>query len=107
MEIVFDVDGVLFAIDEDLGTLVAEQLRLKAIGMRGDYGVDRARDVADAIEDVLVGRTSDPLRLDPEGAEAVFYVLNISLMSTARDHPAFALYHATRAVHERRLGEES
>jgi hypothetical protein len=104
MNVVFDVSGKLYPLDEPAATLTGENLRRKAAGQLGDEGVEGARDVADEIERVLVGTSSEPIQLARERADAVFYVLNVSLRpNNPEDADALALYFAVRAIHDERL----
>jgi hypothetical protein len=69
----------IYRLPRHQATVLAESLRLKAADKRGAEAGAAARQVADAIEDVLVGVSDEPVRLDDDGAEAVFAVLNVSL----------------------------
>ena len=60
MNVVFDVSGKLYPLDEQAATVTGENLRRKAAGQLGDEGVEGARGVADEIERVLVGTSSEP-----------------------------------------------
>lgn len=88
----------IYLLPRPQATLLAEDLRLTASGQRGEYGIEGARKVADAIEDVLAGRVEGPVRLDDEGAESVFYVLNVSLGDprSALVAEGYSLYTAIR-----------
>jgi hypothetical protein len=104
MNVVFDVSGKLYPLDEQAATATGENLRRKAAGQLGDEGVEGARDVADEIERVLVGTSSEPIRLARERADAVFYVLNVSVRpNNPEDADALALYVAVREIHDERL----
>lgn len=104
MNVVFDVSGKLYPLDEQAATLTGENLRRKAAGQLGDEGVEGARDVADEIERVLVGTSSEPIQLARERADAVFYVLNVSLRpNNPQEADALALYVAVREIHDERL----
>jgi hypothetical protein len=80
----FEISGRLYGLEEGRATILAEELRRKAAGQLGEYGVEGAREVADAIEQVLVGASSAPIVLNEgETASAVFYLLDVGL--DARD----------------------
>jgi hypothetical protein len=104
MNVVFDVSGNLDPLDEQAATVTGENLRRKAAGQLGDEGVEGARDVADEIERVLVGTSSEPIQLARERADAVYYVLNVSLRpNNPQEADALALYVAVREIHDERL----
>lgn len=106
-DVIFNVRGARFPLDERKATILAEELRRTAAGQLGEYGLEGARPVADNIEEVLVGRSDGPVAV--EGAdeeEALFYALNIGAMSSSRGSPERVLYDAVRALHEERLRDE-
>jgi hypothetical protein len=103
VNVVFDVSGKLYPLDEQAATVTGESLRRKAAGQLGDEGVEGARDVADEIERVLVGTSSEPIQLARERADAVFYVLNVSRPNDPEDAGTLALYVALREIHDERL----
>jgi hypothetical protein len=104
VNVVFDVSGTLYPLDEQAATVTGESLRRKAAGQLGDEGVEGARDVADEIERVLVGMSSEPIQLARERADAVFYVLNVSVRpNDPEEADTLALYLAVRAIHDERL----
>jgi hypothetical protein len=104
VNVVFDVSGKLYPLDEQAATVTGENLRRKAAGQLGDEGVEGARDVADEIERVLVGTSSEPIQLARERADAVFYVLNVSVRpNNPEEADALALYVAVREIHDERL----
>jgi FMN phosphatase YigB (HAD superfamily) len=104
VNIVFDVSGTLYPLDEQAATVTGESLRRKAAGQLGDEGVEGARDIADEIERILVGTSSEPIQLARERADAVFYVLNVSVRpNNPEDADALALYVAVREIHDERL----
>jgi hypothetical protein len=69
----------IYRLPRHQATVLAESLRLKAADEGGAEAGAAARQVADTIEDVLVGVSDEPVRLSDDGAEAVFAVLNVSL----------------------------
>jgi hypothetical protein len=104
VNVIFEVSGKLYPLDERAATVTGEDLRRKAAGQLGDEGVEGARDVADEIERVLVGTSSEPIQLARERADAVFYVLNVSVRPNEPDDAdALALYVAVRQIHDERL----
>jgi hypothetical protein len=104
VNVVFDVSGKLYPLDEQAATVTGESLRRKAAGQLGDEGVEGARDVADEIERVLVGTSSEPIQLARERADAVFYVLNVSVRpNDPEEADTLALYVAVREIHDERL----
>jgi hypothetical protein len=104
VNVIFEVSGTLYPLDEQAATVTGEDLRRKAAGQLGDEGVEGARDVADEIERVLVGTSTEPIRLARERADAVFYVLNVSVRpNESEDADALALYVAVRQIHDERL----
>jgi hypothetical protein len=106
MAVVFDVSKSLYSLRDQPATSLAEDLRRTAAGQLGEYGVEGARAVADAIEQALVGATDDPIPLAGEEAEAVFYMLDVG---SSRTDPAQteerALYGAVCELHEERPRE--
>ncbi len=104
VNVVFDVSGKLYPLNEPAATVTGENLRRKAAGQLGDEGVEGAREVADEIELVLVGTSSEPIRLARERADAVFYVLNVTdRPDDPEEADAHALYLAVREIHDERL----
>jgi hypothetical protein len=74
VEVVFEIESQRYPLNEQAATLMAETLR--AAHEPGAEGIRGARAVADAIELRLIEDTTDPITLNGDGAEAVFYVLN-------------------------------
>jgi hypothetical protein len=104
VNVIFEVSGKLYPLNEQAATVTGENLRRKAAGQLGAEGVEGARDVADEIERVLVGTSSEPIQLARERADAVFYVLNISVLpNDPEEADALALYVAVREIHDERL----
>jgi hypothetical protein len=98
-EVVFEVDEVRYALAATPATTLAEQLRLTTTGLhRYERRLAHAIIVADAIEDVLVRRSTEPIPLGRDGAEAVFYLLNAA---RGPSQPEYALYTAVRNLHDR------
>ena len=103
MNVIFEVSRKLYPLNEQAATVTGENLRRKAAGQLGDEGVEGARDVADEIERVLVGTSSEPIQLARERADAVFYVLNVSVRpNDPEEADALALYVAVREIHDER-----
>ena len=101
MNVIFEVSGKLYPLNEPAATVTGENLRRKAAGQLGDEGVEGAREVADEIELVLVGTSSEPIRLARERADAVFYVLNVTdRPDDPEEADAHALYLAVREIHD-------
>ncbi len=59
----FEVDGV----------------RRKAAGQLGNEGVEGARELADAIEDVLVGRSEEAIPVEGVTVEAAYHMLDVTM----------------------------
>src|SRR5881397_3839386 len=104
VEVVFEVAGRRYPLEERAATRMAENLRMKAAHQPGAEGAEGARPIADAIELRLIEDTADPITLGGDGAEAVFYVLNAP--TGGGDQPR-ALYHAVKRLHDERLGQKS
>jgi len=77
VEVVFEVAGQPYPLEERAATRMAENLRVKAAHQPGAEGAAGARPVADAIELRLIEDTDDPITLGGDGAEAVYYALNV------------------------------
>lgn len=104
VNVIFEVSGKLYPLNEPAATVTGENLRRKAAGQLGDEGVEGAREVADEIELVLVGTSSEPIRLARERADAVFYVLNVGdRPDDPEEADAHALYLAVREIHDEGL----
>jgi hypothetical protein len=104
VDVIFKVSGGLYPLNERAATITGENLRRKAAGQLGDEGVEGAREVADAIERVLVEANSEPIPLARERADAVFYILNVTVRpNDPEDADALALYGAVRKIHDERL----
>ena len=104
VNVIFEVSGKLYPLNLPAATVTGENLRRKAAGQLGDEGVEGAREVADEIELVLVGSSSEPIRLARERADAVFYVLNVTdRPDDPEEADAHALYLAVREIHDERL----
>jgi hypothetical protein len=103
VNVIFEVSRKLYPLNEQAATVTGENLRRKAAGQLGAEGVEGARDVADEIERVLVGTSSEPIQLARERADAVFYVLNVSVRpNDPEEADALALYAAVREIHDER-----
>jgi hypothetical protein len=100
VEVVFKVASQRYPLEERAATLMAENLRVKAAHEPGAEGTGGARAVADAIELRLIEDTADPISLGGDGAEAVFYVLNLPTGGSAE---LWALYHAVKRLHDERI----
>jgi hypothetical protein len=100
VEVVFEVASQRYPLDERAATRMAEDLRVKAAHEPGAEGTVGARAVADAIELRLIEDTTHPITLRGDGAEAVFYALNVP--TGGSDRPQ-ALYDAVRRLHDERL----
>lgn len=92
--VVFDVAGRFFPMPHGQAEVLAEKLRVFTTGQwsddvakinAGDDWIEGARAVADVIEDVLVGRSADPVPLEGKAAEAVRQVLRSSNPDVGRD----------------------
>lgn len=98
-DVVFDVDGRTYRLDEGTATTLGEELRRAARGQLGDDGYEAAAySVADAIEDVLVGNSAGPIVLEDDAVDAVFYHLDASASPSEGERE---LYAAVRAEHYR------
>ena len=100
MDVVFEVSGKLYPLRESAATTLAEGLRLKTTGEatgEGTEGVQGALEVANQIEDVLVGEQFAAIPLEGEAAEAVFYYLNVA--ATELPPQERALYNAVHTLH--------
>jgi hypothetical protein len=84
VEVVFEVASEPYTLDERAATLMAENLRVKAVHEPGGEGTVGARAVADAIELRLIEDTAEPITLGGDAAEAVFYALNAAAAATGR-----------------------
>ena len=104
MEVVFEISGRRYPLDERAATRMAESLRVKAAHQPGAEGAAGARPIADAIELRLIEDTAAPITLGGDGAEAVFYALNVP--TGGGDQPR-AVYHAVKQLHDERLGQNS
>ena len=104
MDVVFEVASQPYPLDERAATLMAENLRVKALHEPGGEGTVGARAVADAIELRLIEDTADPIALGGDGAEAVFFALNAP--SGGGDRP-WALFDAVKRLHDERFRQKS
>ena len=104
----FDVDGETFAIPERSATVFAENLRRKAAGQLGTEGVEGARALADAIEDVLVGRSDDVIPVEGLALEAAYCMLDVTMhwaMSNPTAYPQdVAFFQAIIELHRQQAG---
>jgi hypothetical protein len=103
VEVVFEVAGQRYPLEERAATRMAENLRVKAAHEPGAEGAAGARPVADAIELRLIEDTADPITLGGDGAEAVFYALNVP---NGGSDQLRALYYALKQLHDE-LGRKS
>jgi hypothetical protein len=104
MDVVFEVASQPYPLDEQAATLMAQNLRVKAAHEPGAEGAVGARPVADAIELRLIEDTADPITLGEDGAEAVFYALNVP---NGGSDQLWALYQAVKRLHDERLRQKS
>ena len=103
MDVVFEVASQPYPLDEQAATLMAENLRVKAAREPGTEGAEGARPVANAIELRLIEDTDDPITLGGDGAEAVYYALNVPNGGSDRRR---ALFHAVERLHDDRLRQK-
>ena len=104
MDVVFEVVSERYPLEEQAATRMAENLRVKAAHEPGAEGAAGARPVADAIELRLIEDRDDPITLGGDGAEAVYYALNVP---TGGGNQPRALYHAVKRLHDERFGQKS
>jgi hypothetical protein len=104
VEVVFEVAGQRCPLDQRAATLMAETLRVTAAHEPGAEGAAGARPVADAIELRLIEDTYDPITLGGDGAEAVYYALNVP---NGGGDQLSALYDAVKRLHDERLRRKS
>src|SRR6266516_362752 len=77
VEVMFEVAGRRYPLEERAATRIAENLRVKAAHQPGAEGAAGARPIADAIELRLIEDRDDPITLGGDGAEAVYYALSV------------------------------
>ena len=104
MQVVFKVAGQRYPLEQRAATRMAENRRGTAARPPGADGAEGARPVADAIELRLIGDTDDPITLGADGAEAVYYALNVP---NGGSDQLRALYHAVKRRHDERLRRKS
>jgi hypothetical protein len=106
MDVQFSIRHEIHTLTESEATITAEELRRKATGQLGTEG---ARALADAIETRLVGERDDPVVVDNDQAEALFYYLDVSVLdpSDPRGRATRALYIAVRKIHQARLHHDA
>jgi hypothetical protein len=104
VDVVFKVASQAYTLGERAATLMAETLRVKAAHEPGAEGTLGARAVADAIELRLIEDTTDPITLGGDGAEAVYYALNVPTGGSER---SWALFHAVKRLHDERPRQKS
>jgi hypothetical protein len=104
VEVVFEVAGERYPLDQRAATLMAETLRVTAAHEPGAEGAIGARAVADAIELRLIEDTYDPVTLGGDRAEAVFYALKVP---NGGGDQLSALYDAVKRLHDERLRRKS
>jgi hypothetical protein len=109
MDVQFSIRHEIHTLTESEATITAEELRRKATGQLGTEGVEGARALADAIETRLVGERDDPVVVDNDQAEALFYYLDVSVLdpSDPRGRATRALYIAVRKIHQARLHHDA
>lgn len=94
--VVFEIAGETWPLDDAVGASLAVSFRL---GLAGGCDADRKADcafLADAIEATLVGKSTEPIRVDEGPALALFQQLNASLKDPEAIDPAYSLYLAVR-----------
>jgi hypothetical protein len=104
VEVVFEVAGQPYPLDERAATRMGENLRVKAAHQPGAEGAAGARPIADAIELRLIEDRDDPITLGGDGAEAVYYALNVP---NGGGDQLSALYDAVKRLHDERLRRKS
>jgi hypothetical protein len=106
VEVLFEVTERLYPLRWPAATILGEDLRRRAAGQFGEHGVEGARAIADAIERVLVGESETRIVLAGDGAEAVFYALDVSLDPRDPDQAEESdLYQGVRELHKARLAD--
>jgi hypothetical protein len=110
MDVRLSIRGEIHTLTQREATITAEELRRKAAGQLGTEGVEGAAELADAIEARLTGERDDPITIDDDQAEALFYLLEVTLVQSIGDPnaaAAFALYDAVRAIPRARLRHDA
>lgn len=106
MEVLFEVTERVYPLRWPAATILGEDLRRRAAGQLGEHGVEGARTIADAIERVLVGESETRIVLAGDGAEAVFYALDVSLDPRDPDQAEESdLYQGVRELHKTRIAD--
>jgi hypothetical protein len=103
--ITLTVGSCWYSLPGHQATTLAEDLRRKAVGQLGTEGTEGALGVADDIEAVLVGSNNNPISLEGDRAEAVFYILNVSIINPGSPlvADAYSLYQALRVPHDNHI----
>jgi hypothetical protein len=89
--VVFEIAGGTWPLENHFAETLATALRV-SVATDSTRNIVGCTFLADAIEAALVGATSEPIPIDEDAAEALFYQLNLSLKNPEPIDPAYDLY---------------
>lgn len=90
--VVFKIAGGDWPLDDHFAERLATAFRLSIATGAETRNVAGCAFLADAIESALVGAASEPIPIDEDAAEALFYQLNLMLKNPGSVDPAYDLY---------------
>lgn len=90
--VVFQIAGGTWPLEDHFGELLATAFRVTVATGADAPNMAGCAFLADAIESALVGATSEPIPLNEDAAEALFYQLNVSLKNPEAIDPVYDLY---------------
>ena len=90
--VVFRIAGGMWPLENHFAETLATALRVSLATGSDTPNIAGSLFLADAIESALVGASSEPIPLDEDAAEALFYQLNLTLKNPEPIDPVYAFY---------------
>ena len=90
MVVVFQIAGERWPLENHFAETLATALRVSLVTGSDTPNIAGSVFLADAIESALVGASTEPIPLDEDAAESLFYQLNVTLKNPEPVDTAYA-----------------
>jgi hypothetical protein len=90
--VVFQIAGGRWPLENHVAEALATALRVSLASGTDTPNIAGSVFLADAIESALVGASTEPIPLDEDAAESLFYQLNVTLKNPEPVDPVYAFY---------------
>ena len=88
MVVVFQIAGGRWPLENHFAETLATALRVSLVTGSDTPNIAGSVFLADAIESALVGASTEPIPLDEDAAESLFYQLNVTRKTQSRSTPS-------------------